>query len=446
MELHELSVVQAAEGIRKREVSPVELVEALLRRIDSLEPDLKAWVAVDREGALAAAKQREQEAGGARPVGPLHGVPIGVKDIFHAEGFPTTCGSPIFQDRMAPYDATSVARLRQAGAVVLGKTVTVQFAHFDPPPTRNPWNHDRTPGGSSSGTAAAVASRMVAAGLGSQTGGSILRPAAYCGTVGLKPTYGRISRFGVAPASWSLDHIGHLTRSVEDAALLLQVMAGHDPKDQASSPAAVGDYPRAARRMDSAPRLGFVLDEERLATPEVADHLRQIARRFERAGAEVRQVSFPVPMSEIQAVRSLVCEVEASAVHTPLHREHAELYGPEIRAVVEVGQLLPSALYIQAQRLRRKWRPQVERMLEGVDCLLMPAVHNVAPDPSTTGSSMFQAPWSLFGQPAISLPSGLSREGLPLAIQLVAPHFHEEELLSAAAWCEAVLGPMPSPC
>ncbi len=446
MDLHELSVTQAAEGIRKREVSPVELVEALLGRIEALEPELKAWVVVDHEGALAAAKRCEQEAHGDKPLGALHGVPLGVKDIFHAAGLTTTCGSPIFQHRLAPHDATSVARLRQAGAVVLGKTVTVQFAHFDPPPTRNPWNYDRTPGGSSSGSAAAVASRMIPAGLGSQTGGSILRPAAYCGTVGLKPTYGRISRFGVTPASWSLDHVGHLTRTVEDAALLLQVMAGHDPKDQASSPVPVGDYLEAARKRDSAPRLGFVLDEERLATPEVVDHLRQIANRFERAGAEVREVRFPVPMSEIQAVRSLVCEVEASAVHTPLHREHAELYGPEIRAVVEVGQLLPSAVYIQAQRLRRKWRPQVKKMLEGVDCLLMPTVYNVAPDPSTTGSSTFQAPWSLFGQPAISLPSGLSHEGLPLAIQLVAPHFREETLLSAAAWCEAVLDPMPSPC
>lgn len=445
MGLHQLSATLAAEMIRQKEISPVELVEALLQRIDALEPSIKAWVMVDRDGALAAARRCEQEIGKVDP-GPLYGVPVGVKDIFHAAGLPTTCGSPIFQNRIAPYDATSVARLREAGAIVLGKTVTVQFAHFDPPPTRNPWNHLRTPGGSSSGTAAAVASQMVAVGLGSQTGGSILRPAAYCGTVGLKPTYGRISRFGVAPASWSLDHVGHLTRSVADAALLLQVMAGHDSRDKASATAAVGNYLQAAKGKDKAPRLGLVLDEEGRAQPEVAAHVAQIASRFEKAGAEILEVRFPTRMSELIAIRSLICEVESSALHAHLHRERAEDYGREIRALVEIGQLVPGPIFIQAQRLRRKWRPQVEKMFHGVDCLLMPTVYNVAPDTSTTGDSSFQAVWSLFGQPSICLPSGLSQEGLPLSVQLVAPAFEEETLLSAAAWCEAVLDPMPSPC
>ena len=242
---------------------------------------------VDGDGALAAARCCEQGIGKAE-TGPLYGVPIGVKDIFHTAGLLTTCGSPIFQNRISPCDATSVARLREAGAIVLGKTVTVQFAHFDPPPTCNPWNHSRTPGGSSSGSAAAVASRMVPAALGSQTGGSILRPAAYCGTVGLKPTYGRVSRFGVAPASWSLDHIGPLTRTVEDAALLLQVMAGHDPKDQASAQVPVGDYIQAARRKDRAPRLGLVLDEEGRAQPGSST---SEANRgtFRASGAEIRE-------------------------------------------------------------------------------------------------------------------------------------------------------------
>lgn len=445
MELCQLSAAQAAERIRQKEISPVELVEALLSRIDALEPNIKAWVTVDREGALATARRREQEIEKGE-LGPLHGVPVGVKDIFHAAGLPTTCGSPIFKDCIAPHDATSVARLRQSGAIILGKTVTVQFAHFDPPPTRNPWNRQRTPGGSSSGSAAAVASRMVPVALGSQTGGSILRPAAYCGIVGLKPTYGRISRYGVAPASWSLDHIGPLTRTVEDAALLLQLMAGHDPRDLASARVPVGDYLQAARQRDTAPRLGLVLDEERMAQPEVAEHLKQMAARFEKAGAEVREVRFPTRMSELLAIRSLICEVEASAVHAHLHRQRPDDYGPQIRALVEVGQLLPSTAYVHAQRLRRKWRPLVEKMVEGVDCLLMPTAYNVAPDPSTTGDSSFQAPWSLFGLPSISLPSGLSREGLPLAVQLVAPAFREDTLLSAAAWCEAVLDPMPSPC
>ncbi len=445
MDLYELSATQAAEKIRRGEISPVELVKTLLRRIEALEPTLKAWVTLDREGALAAARRCEEEVG-KKELGPLHGVPVGVKDIFHAAGLPTTCGSPIFRNHVPGYDATSVARLRQAGAIVLGKTVTVQFAHFDPPPTHNPWNHDRTPGGSSSGSAAAVASRMVPVALGSQTGGSILRPAAYCGIVGLKPTYGRISRYGVAPCSWSLDHVGPITRTVEDAALLLQIMAGHDPKDPASAQVPVGDYLQAARQKDRAPRLGLVLDEEGRAQPEVAAHVSQMAARFERAGARIREVRFPTPMSELLAIRSLICEVEAASVHAHLFREHPEGYAPQIRALVETGQLIPGSIYIHAQRLRRKWRPKVEQMLDGVDCLLMPTVYNVAPDPSTTGDSSFQAVWSLYGLPSISLPSGLSRDGLPLAVQLVAPRFREDALLNAAAWCEAVLDPMPSPC
>lgn len=444
MELFELSAAEAARRIRQREVSPVELVEALLRQIDTLDPELKAWERVDREGALAAARRCELEAGQSE-TGPLHGVPLGVKDIFHVAGLPTTSGSPIFRDFIPDHDAASVARLKQAGAIVLGKTVTVQFAHFDPPPTRNPWNHNRTPGGSSSGSAAATAARMVPAALGSQTGGSVLRPAAYCGVVGLKPTFGRISRYGVMPDSWSLDHVGFLARTVEDAALLLQVTAGHDPLDPASSHVPPGDYLQAVSRKGRAPRLGFVRDEEGRAEPELAAHLREVAARFERAGAEVREVRMPRPMEQMLALRSLICEVEMADVHAHLLRERPEGYAPLVRALVEVGQLIPGVAYIHAQRLRRQIRPQVEKLLEGVDCLLMPSASGVAPDPSTTGDNWFQSLWSLLGHPTISLPSGLSRERLPLAIQLVAPSFREDTLLSVAAWAESVLGPMPSP-
>ncbi len=444
MELHELSVAQAAARIRDREISPVELTEALLSRIDALDLGVKAWETVDREGALAAARRAEAGIGKANN-GPLHGVPLGVKDIFYTAGLRTTSGSPNYRNFVPSHDATSVARLRQAGAMVLGKTVTVQFAHFDPPVTRNPWNHDRTPGGSSSGSAAAVASRMIPGALGSQTGGSVLRPAAYCGVVGLKPTYGRISRYGVIPNTWTLDHVGTLTRSVEDAALLLQVMAGHDPMDAGSSRVPTSDYLAAAGRKDRAPRLGFVVDEERRAHPEVAGHLKEMAALFEQAGAQVRELRMPRPMSELLAIRGIMCEVEASDLHAHLLKEMPEGYAPRIRELVEVGQLVPGVAYIHAQRLRRRYRPQMEKMLEGLDCLLMPTATDVAPDPSTTGENWYQGVWSLFGFPSISLPSGLSQERLPLAVQLVASPFREDTLLSAAAWAESVLPPMPSP-
>ncbi|MHB0869944.1 MAG: amidase [Chloroflexota bacterium] len=444
MELHELSVAQAAERIRQREISPVELAEALLSRIESLEAELKAWVTVDREGALAAARRCEREAG-KEGAGPLHGVPLGVKDIFYTAGLRTTSGSSIFENFVPSHDATSVARIRQAGAVVLGKTVTVQFAHFDPPPTRHPRNQERTPGGSSSGSAAAVAARMVPGALGSQTGGSVLRPAAYCGVVGLKPTYGRVSRYGVVPNSWSLDHVGTLTRSVEDAALLLQVMAGHDPLDAASAPVPTSDYLQAARRKSRAPRLGFLVDEEKRARPEVAAHLREMADRFQQAGAELREVRTPAPMSQMLAIRAIMCEVETADLHAHLYREHPEGYAPRIADLVQVGQLVPGVAYIHAQRLRRRLRPRVEQMFEGIDCLLSPTATDVAPDPSSTGENWYQGVWSLFGFPSISLPSGLSQERLPLAVQLVALPFREDTLLSAAAWAETALGPMPSP-
>lgn len=444
MELFELTAVGAAQAIRRREVSPVELLEALLRRMEDVEPAIQAWETVDRDGALAAAIRCQQELGNVG-VGPLHGVPVGIKDIIYTAGLRTTSGSPIFQDFVPAYDATAVARLRSAGAVILGKTVTVQFAHVDPPRTRNPWNIDRTPGGSSSGSAAAVAARTVPAALGTQTGGSVLRPASYCGTVGLKPTYGRISRYGVTPNSWSLDHVGVLTRSVEDAALLLQAMAGRDHLDPASSDAPTADYLEAARRRERTPRLGLVPEFLERAQPEVSDHIKGVAALFERSGARLREVHLPFPFPDLLAIRSVISQVEIADVHASLLREHPEGYLPRIRASVEVGQLIPGAAYIHAQRLRRRLRPLMERMLQGVDCLLMPTVSNVAPDPGTTGDASFQAVWSLFGFPSITLPSGLSAERLPLGTQLAALPHREDNLLSTAAWCEQTLGPMPSP-
>jgi aspartyl-tRNA(Asn)/glutamyl-tRNA(Gln) amidotransferase subunit A len=444
MELHELTVTQAAAAIGRREISPVELVKALLKRIDRLEPELKAWVTIDREGALATARQSEAEVG-REGNGPLHGVPIGVKDIFDVKGMPTTCGTPIFKENYPAEDAFCVAKLRAAGAIVLGKTVTVQFAHLDPPPTRNPWNLNHTPGGSSSGSAAGVAARMIPAGLGSQTGGSIVRPAAFCGVVGVKPTYGRISRRGVFPDSWTLDQMGSLSRSVEDAALLTQIMAGRDPLDQTSLHTPPANYAAAAKRKDRAPRLGLIMDTMDRADPEMAEQLKVAAQRFEAAGAEVREVRLPRSWEEIQAVRSLICEVEMSDVHAPQLRAHPEGYAPAIRGLVEVGQLLPGAAYVHAQRIRRRMRPAMEAMLDGVDCLLLASAVGEAPDTSSTGDSVFQAPWSLFGMPSITLPSALSKAGLPLGVQLIAPKYGEEEMFSVAAWCEAVLGPMPSP-
>src|SRR5262249_32531789 len=253
--LHTLGVAEVADLVRRREVSPVEVVTACLTRLEAVEPALQAWATVDRQGALAAAKQCEQAVQRGDTVGRLAGVPVGLKDIIYTAGLRTTAGSRVYANFVPAYDATVTVRLRQAGAVILGKTVTTEFATADPSPTRNPWNVEHTPGGSSSGSAASLAARGLPAARGSQTGGSTLRPASYCGIVGLKPTYGRISRYGVIPVSWCLDHVGILVRSVQDAALVLQAIAGHDRHDTSSLAQTVGDYSQAVQQADTPPRL-----------------------------------------------------------------------------------------------------------------------------------------------------------------------------------------------
>ena len=438
-ELHDLTAAEAAIRIAERRVSPVELVDALLARIDRLESDLRAWVTVDADGARAAARAAETEA--MRPsatFGPLHGVPCGLKDIYHARGLPTTAGFPPLADNVADADAFSVARLRAAGAIVLGKTVTTQFASADPSPTRNPWRDDRTPGGSSSGSGAAVAARCVPFALGTQTGGSILRPAAYSGVVGLKPTYGRVSRQGVYPLAWSLDHCGPIARSVDDAALVLGVIAGHDPSDPRSIDAPVPDY-RAALPSERPPTLGLLPQFLERAEPNVRAHVEERARDFASAGADVREILLPSPVDLYLAVQHLTQTSEAAAVHAAWLSRDPAAYSPRIRGTAMAGQLIPTPAYLHAQRLRRRLSAETHIALAGLDALLLPTASNVAPDPSTTGDPAFQAPWSLLGLPSITLPSGLSDEGLPFAVQLVAARLAEPSLLRAARWCERTL-------
>jgi Asp-tRNA(Asn)/Glu-tRNA(Gln) amidotransferase A subunit family amidase len=440
-EMNELTAYDAAQRIRQRELSPVALVESMLRQIERLEPKLEAWVTVDRSGALATAKQLEAEAQRGSTRGPLHGVPIGVKDIYWTAGIKTTCGSRIFTDHVPSYDATTVARLKQAGAIILGKTVTTEFATADPGPTHNPWNLDHTPGGSSSGSAAGVAARMVPAAVGSQTGGSIQRPAAYCGVFGLKPTHGRVSNYGVFPVSWCLDHMGPLARTVTDIALVLQVLAGHDPLDASSSRAPVPDYVQAVQRANQPPRLGllrqFYLER---ADPELRAHVEGVAGQLARAGAAVEEVKLPDSFRAVLPAHRTIMHVEAAAVHEELFRRHADLYRPRLRATIETGSLIPGTHYLQAQRIRRQFRQDMAQLFQRVDFLLAPAATGPAPrNLTSTGDPSFNSPSSFSGLPAITIPSGLSAAGLPLAIQFMGPAFAEDRLLAAARWCEATL-------
>lgn len=436
--LHQLGALEAAAAIATRRVSSVELTRALIERIDRLDGELRAWVIVDRERALAEASARDRTA----PGGALHGVPIGIKDIFDVGGLPTVAGFPPFAGKIAPEDCFAVARLRAAGAVIVGKTVTTQFAYMDPPPTQNPWSREHTPGGSSSGSAAGVAARMIPGSLGSQTGGSILRPAAYCGVVGIKPTYGRISRRGVLAASWSIDHPGPIARSVADAAALLGAMAGHDPADPSSSRRSVDDYAAAARG-PARPRLVVLEDFVERAQPDARTRFEASLARLTRAGVVMTRQR--AGAAELIGTHAVLMQAESAAVHRRIHAEHANLYGPRIRAFVEAGSTIPAIDYLDAQRMRRRLRRQVGALFADGECLVLPTVVGPAPAPDTTGDSSFQAPFSLLGLPSITVPAGLSQEALPLGLQLVAPAFAEAALVQAAAWVESQLEAAPAP-
>jgi aspartyl-tRNA(Asn)/glutamyl-tRNA(Gln) amidotransferase subunit A len=444
--LHDLSAAQAARLIRSRELSPVELVEALLARASAVDPRVQAWVRLDPERAFASARAAEQALTGdaATDVPPLHGVPFGAKDIFDSAGLSTAAGFRPFVSRTPATDAEPIARLKRAGAILLGKMATTQFAFADPSPTRNPWADDRTPGGSSSGSAAGVAARLAPMALGSQTAGSVLRPAAYNGVVGFKPTYGRISKRGVFPLAWSLDHVGVLTRSVEDCALFLAATAGHDPLDPTSA-----SQPLPAIDLEAepaAPRLGLVREAMQFASPRLHEHVSSIAAQLEAAGARVEEVSLGGPLDLIVAVHHAIMQTEAAAAHWQLLEQYPGSYQPRLRAYVEVGRLVPGVVYMHAQRLRRRIREAMRRSLASVDAFLLPTATDVPGGRETTGDPALQAPFSLVGVPSLSLPSGLSTpEGLPLAIQLVGPAWQEARLLAVGRWCEAHLPPMPAP-
>jgi Asp-tRNA(Asn)/Glu-tRNA(Gln) amidotransferase A subunit family amidase len=422
-----LGVREAAERVHAGSITAEALLDACLDGIRTLEPTLQAWAHVDAEGARAAA--RALDAGPARGV--LRGVPVGVKDIFHVQGMPTTAGSRPFAHSRPSVDATSVARLRAAGAVIVGKTHTAEFAFRDPGPTRNPWNPRHTPGGSSSGSAAAVAARMVPAALGTQTVGSVLRPAAYCGVVGYKPTHALIPVDGVIPLAWSLDHVGVFARSVTDVALVLGVLTGR------------GLDPVPA----SAPRFALVPELLERATPEMAAHVRGLADRLVAAGAKLAEVKLPPEFATLHAAGQRVLEVEAAAYHREAFAGHEQEYGKHLAEMIRVGLRHTGVDYVAANRARLAFRDAVMPLLAAHDGLLSPTAPSTPPEGlAFTGDASLCAPWSSAGVPSISLPSGVADSSrLPLALQIVQAAGADARLLGVAAWCERVLGPMPPP-
>ncbi|NQV27122.1 MAG: amidase [Rhodopirellula sp.] len=414
--------------------SSVAILEKCLSRIDDREADLHAWVSVDREGAGAVAAERDRERNAGRIRGPLHGIPIGIKDIVDVAGMVTGAGSPLMSRQPpAERDAELVTRLRDAGAVILGKTVTTQFACFDPPPTRNPWNPAQTPGGSSSGSAAVVAAGMCPVAIGSQTGGSITRPASFCGVLGCKPTFGTVSVDGVVPIAKSLDHPGPIARSVEDLAIVLSVLQ-HSPHNGNNGP----DTSDAER---TPPRIGRLRGfNEELVDSELKLTIDRTLDALMTAGCLVYDIDVPDGFDELLAHHRLIMAAGAAAWHRERFAEHRDDYGPCVASLIEEGLNVSATDYIKALEHQVVMSERMNALLtEELDALLTPATTGPAPDASSTGNPAMNAPWSYTGLPTVSLPIGISESGLPLAIQLAGRLNGDAELLSSATFCERIL-------
>ena len=436
----DLSAADLARQIRERTITPVEVAQSLLERMDSLEPRLEAWVRVDRETVLADAKQRQEELDSGAETGPLHGVPIGIKDIYNIAGVPTTAGSKVYADYVPDETAVTINLLEKAGAVMLGKTVTTEFACMDPSHAKNPWNPAHTPGGSSSGSAVAVAARMCPVAMGSQTVGSVLRPASYNGIIGFKPTYGRVSRRGVVPVSWSLDTVGWMGRTVEDAAVLLQVMAGPDEQDPVASRLPASDY-LSGLESSSPPKIGLITSffmEE--ADRETQQRTRASVEKLASAGATVVELTLPESFDTAIPDQMLIMAAEAAAFHKPMYEKQAQDYRPKLREMLRKGLETDAATYSKALERRLRFSADMRVLAEQADVLLTPSTPTASlADLTNTGDTRFQGPWTSCGLPAITLPIGLAESGLPLGIQLIASPFEEARLLAAARWCEKVI-------
>ena len=438
------TIAKSAQLMRAGDLRPIDLVNHCLGRFEQFESDVHAWVLVDGDGARREARRLGEMADRDEWLGPLHGIAIGIKDIIDVAGWPTRCGSPLRIGHVAAADAPVVARLKKAGAIILGKTVTTEWAGFDPPITRNPWNLAHTPGGSSSGSAAAVALEMCHAALGTQTGGSIIRPAAYCGIAGLKPGHGDISMDGIAPLTLHLDHVGPLARTVADLYAVWQPLAigAHGSIDSLFTM-------RWARHdlefwLDcyGANKTLFVLEGSLLdqATPEVRE-LTALAIERLKSSVWVRPLALPESFGNILALHRRIMAAEAAAYHRetfPAQREH---YGPNIASLLDEGHAIAAVDYAEALIQREKLRSELAALLGAnqdlLGCLVMPATPSPAPDTSTTGDPAFNAPWSYLGLPSLTIPCGKAASGLPVGLQFIA--LTMPQVFAMAGLCERLL-------
>jgi aspartyl-tRNA(Asn)/glutamyl-tRNA(Gln) amidotransferase subunit A len=440
-----LSVQEASALVRSKKVSPVELTRACLARIEALNPALNAFITVTAESALVEAHRAESEVQHGRWRGPLHGIPIALKDLIDTAGVRTTGASALFKDRIPQEDATVVKRLKAAGAVRLGKLNMHEFAYGGTSVpsfygrVSNPWDLQRITGGSSGGSAAAVAAGLCYAALGSDTGGSVREPAALCGIVGLKPTYGRVSTRGVIPLSWSLDHIGPMTRTVIDSAIVLQTIAGYDPDEVTSQDRAVGNYLEPLRKSRGRLRIGiprkfFYADLD----PEIQSAVDQALKVLVAVGAEVTDVPL-----EVSTDRTVI-RAEAYTYHAEFIAKNPELYLPETLAKLRMGASIDGPTYIRARQDLDRLRRSMLSVFSTIDFLLTPTTPVVAPKASDYPSTFEGAlaldgtllhntrAFNIFGIPTISIPCGITRAGLPIGLQISGPPWQEQRVLALA--------------
>ncbi len=445
-ELCFLTIRQASELVRRRELSPVELTQAHLDRIEAVDGQLRAYVTLLAETALKEARQREASLIRGDELGPLHGIPLAHKDLYDTQGVRTTGQSKVLEHRVPDQDATVIRRLREAGAILLGKLAMHEFALGGPVTSifeqaRNPWDLAHVTGGSSSGSGAAVAAGLSMGSLGSDTGGSIRGPASFCGITGLKPTYGRVSRYGVLPLSWSLDHCGPMTRTVEDAALMLGAIAGHDPHDSTSSHVPVPDYAAALREDAKDVTIGvlrgYMTEPSAEMDPEVLTAVDAALAELEGLGARVEEVTIP-SLAYANIANTVIMLSEAFAYHEQDLRSQPQNFGEAVRMRFFAGGLFSSGDYVQAQRARSRVRREVAQVMERVDVLALPSSPRPAPafeefDPLATAMRPgFTAPFNLTGMPAVSIPCGFTRAGLPIGLQLGGRPFDEAAVLRTA--------------
>ena len=434
MSLCALSLCEAAAEVREGRISSVELVAACLERIAEVDPGIEAWAFLDREHALMQAQILDLSRAQGKATGPLHGVPIGIKDVFDTGDMPTEFGSPLWAGRTPRSDAAAVARLRAAGAVIMGKTVTTEYAYFHPGKTRNPHDRERTPGGSSSGSAAAVAAHMVPGAIGTQTNGSTIRPAAFCGVVGYKPTHGLIPRSGALLLSRALDHVGLFARTVEDVALLAETLAGFDRDDADTRPTARPPFTAVAGSDPPLPpRFAFVRSPvweqadavTREAFGELAEFLGEAATEVEPGESLRRAVDWHGTVMEVEMAHNL---------HRDYEKGRDQLSEP-LRRIIERGRTLLAVDYAAALAGVEPLNEGLDDLFNEYDAILTPAAPGEAPRGlESTGNPIFCTIWTYLGAPAITLPLLRSEAGLPLGVQLVGRRGNDARLLRTARW------------